>query len=124
MALNNRVESGHFPYVSIHLVGPNQTISFDLITEALIDTGFDGEVMIPRTMVSRAVVPNVRTRWQLGDGSVVEAEAYRGTVQIVGLENTITVTISALGTQTLIGAALIARFRVILDHGASVTFEP
>jgi clan AA aspartic protease len=90
---------------------------------ALVDTGFDGEIIVPRDMLRSDLGYEAVLTWRLADDSEVLARMYRGAVRIAGVEVTIPVSINALGHELLIGAALISRFRVILDHGTSVTFE-
>jgi clan AA aspartic protease len=122
--VNNRAQSFHFPYIRLEIRGPNDSVTFRITTEALIDTGFDGAIMVPHTLISGAVMPATSMRWKLADGSEVETLTYKGEARVLGIDETLDVTINALGDEVLIGRDLITRFRVILDHGSSVTFEP
>jgi predicted aspartyl protease len=113
----------------VRIKGLNRNVSFDIETEALIDTGFDGDVIVPSQMVSGSVVSDGLMQWKLADGSlladgsVIVSPVYLGTAQIAGLSEE-PVTISAVGSETLIGSSLVRRFLVTLDHGARVVFEP
>ncbi|MBM2826006.1 MAG: hypothetical protein HW403_70 [Dehalococcoidia bacterium] len=124
MAMNQSVVSSRFPYLPIHLqVRINRTTDFETDLEALLDTGFDGDVVVPANFPSNGHVPEAFLRWILADGSQVEAAAYRGTLYI-GNIGPISVVVTALGDESMIGRKAITRFTVTLDHGQRVIVEP
>jgi len=52
---------------------------------AILDTGFNGSLVLPRKIGRRArLEPFNRTQYQLADGSVVQDILYRGTLQVSG----------------------------------------
>lgn len=88
--------------------------------DALIDTGFDGELIMPANMVLNGKKPIGYDTWFLADGSEIVASIYMGTVRI-GDKVFTPVVVTVLGDRPIVGVALIRHFRVILDHGESVT---
>ena len=124
MALSDRLVSSRFPYLPIHLELRDGGTAFqEADLEALIDTGFDGDVIAPAALLTNGPLPASYLSWELADGSEVLAPAYRGTVT-VGQLGTLTVIITALGDEPMIGRTLVSRFRVTLDHGQQVIVEP
>ena len=115
----DRVISTRFPYLPIRLVVNRQAIE----VEAFLDTGFDGDVVMPRPLMSTTASPDSYLYWALADGSSVRAPAYLGTVEMKPL-GSFPVVVTILGDEPLIGRRLTDRFRVILDHGARVIVEP
>ena len=112
------VESRRFPYLplSIHIRGRRITV------EALIDTGFDGDVVVPRDLLADDLLPDSDTRWWLPDGSAISAPSYDGVAQIGQLDG-VDVTVVSLGDEALVGRGVIDRYRLILDHGVRVIVE-
>ena len=112
------VISTHFPYLplTVHIRKRQETI------EALLDTGFDGEIVIPPHLITNGVPPGSYVRWTLADGSPVLAPAYLGIVKIgeFGNAGTFATVISVLGDVPIIGRALANRFKITLDHGRRV----
>lgn len=90
--------------------------------EALIDTGFDGDIAVPADMLVN-VEPDDHQRWTPADGTHVSAPYFVGTVQ-VGAVGTFEAVITALGDEPLVGRGVTDRFRIILDHGERVIVEP
>lgn len=92
-------------------------------TLALVDTGFDGECAAPSDLVdSVAAVPDDALTWEVADGRTVEAPCYLGTVEIIGLQP-MPAAITLLGHEFILGRGILDRYRVIFDHGSSVTVE-
>src|SRR5947208_1439923 len=102
MALNDRLISERFPYVPITLIVRDLVVEVD----ALLDTGFDGEIIVPTGLIPSSMRPHRYLRWTLVDGSRVRALAYIGTSQI-GQLGTFGVSISAVGDEVLIGRQVI-----------------
>ena len=116
---DQRVISTHFPYVPLHVAVRNRAEN----VEALLDTGFDGDIVVPEAFATGLGLPDSRSRWQLADGSLVRAPIYLGSVRI-GRTELSPVLVIALGDELLVSRNLIAHFTVILDHGHQLTFEP
>ena len=119
MAVNRRVLSTHFPFIPLLLELDHHVVRL----EALVDTGFDGAIVVPADLVTDVELPPTYLRWKLADGSQVTSPAYRGTLQI-GDMTPLRVTVTVLGDETIIGRAVTDRFRVTLDHGRQVIVEP
>jgi predicted aspartyl protease len=114
-----RVESTRFPYVPLRLTFGGSTDRL----EGLLDTGFDGDIVVPADYPTRGMRPVTRNPANLADGTEVWIPTYAGAVQ-VGDVQVAPVFIFTLGDHVLIGTNLIKRFNVILDHGRRVIVEP
>lgn len=119
MALDARLISERFPYVAITLTVRDLRVEVD----ALLDTGFDGEIIVSADLIPPSMRPHRYLRWTLVDGSRVRALAYAGTIQI-GELGTLGVSISAVGDEVLIGRRVIEKFRRILEYGERLILEP
>ena len=60
-----QVISEHFPYLPIRLLVAGRSIE----TKALLDTGFDGAVVIPDDFLGPDASPDIHAPWVLADGS-------------------------------------------------------
>lgn len=76
--MNWRLESWHFPHIPIQvqLRGRNYEI------EALIDTGFDGDVTIPPSLVDDDESADPDAHARLADGSGVTMSAYLAEIRV------------------------------------------
>ncbi len=110
--------SDHFPYLPIHLEVRQTVYDF----EALLDTGFDGGVIIPSELASNIGDPDWTTTITLADGSQIEAPTYIGILKLGDTEIR-PVLANVLGNEPFIGVAIIRHFTVILDHGLRVILE-
>ena len=113
------VESELFPYLRVTFTVRERTE----IVEALIDTGFDGDLVVPRELITNGQPPDSFQAWVLADGSRVRTGVYAGTVQIGSLPP-LPADIVALGEEPLVGRGVTDRYRLILDHGQRVILEP
>ena len=111
--------SSRFPFVPILLQIRDQ--SFDV--EALIDTGFNGDVVLPVGMIADHTEQNIEMRWRLADGTQVIAPGYFATLRI-GPVRVRPVVVTAIGDVPMIGRGLVQHFRITLDHGERVVVEP
>ena len=93
------VTSSHFPYLSLLL----QVRHREEKMEVLLDTGFDGDIAIPKGMLTNGDIPNGLLPWSLADGSKIIAPAYIGKVRI--------------------GQGIIKHFNITLDHGKRIILE-
>ena len=118
MAINRSLISSRFPYLPIILHVRQRTIRFD----ALIDTGFEGFIIVPHDTLSGepadAAIP-----YRLADGSSFLCDAFAGTVDLEALGQFPAV-VMALGDEWLIGRRITDQLRLILDHGQRVIAEP
>jgi predicted aspartyl protease len=122
--MNEPVSSSNFPYLPIHvrIRQPNPATEQELDLEALVDTGFDGGLVIPKNLVDPSLVPTRHLPWSLADDSEVLAPAFLGYVQVGGLPPVPTVVIP-LGDEPLLGRHVTNNFRLIFDHGHEITVE-
>src|SRR5262249_49570714 len=94
--------------------------------EALLDTGFDGDIVLPPGFITNGNPPDSYLRWTLADKSSILVPAYLGRVEIADLGDAglFAVVISVLGDVPIIGRALCNRFHITLDHGKRVIIKP
>ncbi len=114
----DRVVSARYPYVPVQLVVDQQVIE----VEAFLDTGFDGDIVIPRGLISRGARPTSYLYWTLADNSIVQAPAYPGTAAI-GQLGSFPVLVTMLGDEPIVGRRVTDRFRVTLDRGRRLVIE-
>ena len=129
MALHDgSVVSSHFPYlpISLHLTRAGQreiVADFD----ALVDTGFDGDIILPENLLGIRRSPDAYLTWTLADGSEVESPAYTGYLLVPGLGTQpmpMDVIVSILGDEPIIGRGVTDRMSVTFDHGQRVIASP
>ena len=119
MAIGQRFISPHYPYLPVRVrVGPRT-----LEVEALLDTGYDGAIVLPAALLSNGVAPSDQLRVTLADGSTRLAPIYTGILQIGQLEP-FAVDVMVLGNEPMIGLGAISRYYVGLDRGQRVIVEP
>lgn len=116
--MSQPLASWRLPYLPIRVGIQGETYEI----EALVDTGFDGAVILPQGLVSRQP-PDGDLPWYLGDGTLTVAPYYLGSVSI-GTYCSFPALITVLGSEALVGRAATDRFRLILDHGQRVIVEP
>jgi predicted aspartyl protease len=113
------VQSFHFPYLPIKLTVGHR--SFD--GEALVDTGFDGDLAIQHGAIANGDPPDEYRSFQLADGSKVVAAIYYGTLQIGGLAPVI-VDVCTVGDEPLLGRGVTDQYSLTFDHGRRLLVEP
>lgn len=113
-----RVESDRYPYLPVRVRIGEQTQDL----QALVDTGFEGDLAVPEAMEIGAA-PNEIQRWALADGSVVAAAVYYSIVQL-GSFDPGPARVAPLGEEVVVGRGIIDRYRVTFDHGERVIAEP
>lgn len=119
MAINQPLSSSHFPYLPIQI----QVHHWKKEIEALLDTGFDGDVVAPLGSFGNREPPDAYLPWSLADGSEVLTAAYLGLAR-VGALGSFPVVVIVLGDDFLIGRGLADHFRITLDHGKQLIIEP
>ena len=97
--------------------------TFEKEVLAYIDAGFDGYLIVPEDLVWEFGEPDYVSEWELGDGSIVDAQDYLGNLEIIGLEENIEARITAIGNEFIIGKAVIDRYCITFDHGERVIIE-
>lgn len=88
---------------------------------ALLDTGFEGDVIIPAHLGTGSSGPGQDLI--LADESVIEAPIRGGFVQIGDLES-VPAEVIYMGNEFIIGMGILHRHEVILDHGQRVIVNP
>src|SRR5437764_6408030 len=123
MAMNEKktFTSAHFPYIPVTVVLNKRTET----VEALLDTGFDGDLIIPEGLMTNGKPPDSYLRFTLADQATsVMAPAYLGLVRVADFEsNEYATYISVLGTEAIIGRNLLRHFQITLDHGRKVSIQ-
>jgi len=109
-----------YPYLEVQFTTGNFRSSTVL---AYIDTGFDGYLLIPTTQNTLLGPAQFATSWELGDGSVVQAQEYRGDVHVLGLAIDIPARITLLGDEYLLGRGIVDHLRMTFDHGQRLLVE-
>lgn len=110
--------SSHFPYIRAKVTFRNRVETL----EALLDTGFDGDIILPEGFIENGEMADDYNPWRMANGSVIYAPAYRGSAKI-GQKKIAEVLITILGRKALIGRNVITNFKVTLDHGKQVIVE-
>jgi predicted aspartyl protease len=118
------LSSTRFPYLRVQVrVGTARYVDQEIDLEALVDTGFDGGVVVPARLIDPSIRPDTHLSWTLADGSHMRTPAYVATVRVGTLPAVMTVVI-ALGDEPLVGREVTDRFRVTFDHGREIIVEP
>ena len=119
MAQPTTVVTPTYPYVEVEFtVGAFRSPT----VLAYVDTGFDGYLIIPATK-HRFCAPQFSAPWELGDGSVVQAQEYRGDIVISGLSISIAARITLIGKEYLLGRGVVDHVRMTFDHGQHLLLE-
>ncbi len=109
-----------FPRIILELPGPAGLLTVEFI----VDTGFDGDLILPRHLVERlSASPAFRDLRELADGSVREIDVFELDIQWNGTDRT--VEILALQGRPLAGNRLFENCRITIDlyEGGEVTIE-
>jgi predicted aspartyl protease len=116
---NGHLISHRFPYVLARI----QVRQWHADLEMLLDTGFDGDLVLPSGFMPNVGPPDGHSRWALADGSPVFVPYYVGTVHLAGLGPFPAVAI-VLGSEPLVGAGAAHYVTIVLDHGQRVIVQP
>lgn len=117
--MNQRLVGAHFPYILITVDVGAGPIAF----EAMLDTGFEGAIIVPSAFARNAGTPKGYGVFTLADGSQTAGPAFTADVA-VGPLGTFRVEIVALGNECLLGLRVANRFKITLDHGREIVVEP
>ena len=88
---------------------------------ALLDTGFEGDVIIPADL--SAGFTGRTQDLVLADGSPTDAPVVVGYIRLAELEY-VPADVMFLGGEFIIGTGILRRYEVILDHGQRVIVNP
>ncbi|MBI4231506.1 MAG: hypothetical protein HY608_11775 [Planctomycetes bacterium] len=107
------VERGYFrggsPHVRLQVAGLSDTV------EILIDTGFDGDLMLPSDLVERLGCTRLGfVQGRTASGESIVLSVYEGIVEWLGRSESIDI-YSSDGKTALAGMGLLSRGRLIVD---------
>jgi len=112
--------SSDYPYIQVRVTIGKYRLSY----RALLDTGFDGYLVLPESLESQLGAPQFRVKTVLADGSESMRPKFRAAAEIVGLDLVYVVRLTLLGEECLIGQGIIRQLKVTFDHGKQVLVEP
>ena len=112
--------SHDYPFLEVKIA----VRSFRTSCRALIDTGFDGYLILPVSFAANLGAADSHAQWTLADGTSIFLPEYRGGVEIVDLGFTFMARIVLMGDECLIGQGIIRQLKVTFDHGKQVVVEP
>jgi predicted aspartyl protease len=85
--MNKSIISSHFPFLPLHLkLKLNKNNAIDTETEALVDTGFSGDIVVPSDWTKNGHRADGYVTWTMADGTSTMAEIYLGIVRLFDLE--------------------------------------
>lgn len=113
------VMSKHFPYPYLQVRCRIAAREFD--ASALVDTGFDGGLVIPVSRRRGLPEPPREVIVRLGDGSVSRTAEFVGTVLLGNRQ--MQVTVLFLGDEYLIGRQIVDQLRLCFHHGDYLEIE-
>ena len=119
MARIKSIVSLKFPYLPIKVVIAKGTFKLN----ALLDTGYDGGVVLSPNLVTNGKPSEWIVDCQLADDSIIQAPAYLGSVTL-GSKKLDNIAVLIMGDEPMIGQQVIKHFKVTLDHGQKVIVEP
>ncbi len=117
---------GREPVLPLTLLPLGASVQEGIEIEAVVDTGFDGELMLPRGMIRRLSYPYEGfTRGTLADGSAVRFDYHEGRVLWHGEERAVVVLAAGEAGDPLVGMALLRGSRLTIDAvpGGAVRVE-
>lgn len=118
MAMKQRLISSRFPYLNIQFEARHTNRR----VEAFFDSGFDGDLAVPKALIANGDPPDGHQIWRLADNSEILVSYYLGTVSL-GRLGTFDAVIVTIGDEPLIGRGITDQFNVILDHGKRLIVE-
>lgn len=102
------------PFVNVTVAGPRRQVTLS----CLVDTGFDGGVILPSRLVTALGLSPVRSITALlADGSTARLPAYEGEVDWLRGRRQVEVLGAATDTAT-VGASLFGEHRLTVDYPA------
>lgn len=118
--ITGRVSSRRQPLARLVVRGPQGR---EQAVEALLDTGYNGTLVLPLAVVRSLNLLKRRTPAQisLGDDSSVVAESYMARILWDGFERPVRVI--AMGNQPVVGLALLYGYRLCIEVVEGGTIE-
>lgn len=111
MELRGRFEHG-MPYVSLRVEGE------ELL--ALVDTGFDGYVMLSQADINRLRLREMgQTTYRTADGQIHEGRVYQGRIEWMGNATAVAID-STDGDFALIGMGLLRSVRLVMEPALQI----
>lgn len=118
---DTKLTSTNIPYLPLTITlahRPERPLTLD----ALIDTGFTGDVSCAPEFLTNGVPPAWHVTVLLADGSTSWAPVYIGSAAL-GQTQSQPVRILAFGEQAAVGLNLLRHYLLTLDHGHTLTVE-
>jgi predicted aspartyl protease len=85
--MSNKLTSSKFPFLPLSIrVRVSKSKHLELDTQALIDTGFSGDIVVPATGESKQFTPDAYATWTMADGSEVMAPIFLGSIRFPQLD--------------------------------------
>jgi predicted aspartyl protease len=112
--------STHIPYVPITVQIPE--LNLETSFSALLDTGFNAEIVIPRSAVRTGTLALLQADVRLADGSRITLPLYLGNVR-VGDTAIGPVSVMVMGDEAVIGLDIITQFELTIDHNRLLTMK-
>ena len=117
----SKVTSARIPYLPITVEIPEKRLSLDIT--ALVDTGFNSDVIVPQAAVMNGVSALLQSDIRLADDSRITVPGYLGNVRI-GDTTIGPVMVFVMGNEAIVGLNVITQFRLTIDHDQLLTIEP
>ena len=111
--------SKDYPYLQVRVTVGN----FNAVFRVLLDTGFDGHLVLPESVSTQLASPDFFISTRLADGREQQFPAYRGGIEIIDLGVVYLARLTLLGDECLMGQGIIKRLKVTFDHGGQVVVE-
>ena len=118
MAIGRKIISTRFPYIPVQVFVSENIYKL----EALIDTGFDGQVILPPSLVANGQLPKRFVICKLADNSIVEMLAHRGSIKLGG-KKLKDVLVIIMGDEPIIGREVIKHFKITLEYGRKIILD-
>ncbi len=117
--MTDRLVSDHFPYLPLSI----QIREYKADVEALVDTGFEGDVLVPLGFFVIGGPSDFDYNVLLADDTARRFDGYYGRVQVGNLGR-FSARVAVGGSEFLVGRRIMDRFRLIFDHGQQPIVEP
>lgn len=106
------------PVIPVHVLGSTGTLSID----AVVDTGFNGELTLPRAQIEALGLPEATvTEVTLADGRVRDIPLYDAVAEFAG--STREVFVAEASTIPLLGTGLLWGFSLLIEFEADGAVE-
>lgn len=120
MANGGPAHSDQYPYIPVWF----RVNDYEADVQALVDTGFDGHLIVPRSLSSSLGDPHLAVPWTFADGKPFYIEMYEGLVSIPSVLDPVDALVGCTGNFYILGLAVIDLVRLTLDHGEHILVEP